>query len=108
MTSTSYDRCAKCGFILGPRRRIIGDLAYHTDCTPDTGYATTMPVIREQPMEITLRDYFAAAALTGMLADSRRRYPEKEGLEATDWIEAAALEAYRHADAMLEARKAKP
>lgn len=103
----SHDRCAKCGFILGPRRRIIGEFAYHTDCSPET-YGTTLPVIRQEPLEITLRDFFAAAALTGFLSDIRRQYPERDGPEATDLREAAAIESYRFADAMLEARKAKP
>lgn len=107
MTIASHDRCAKCGFILGPRRKIINDLAYHTDCSPAT-YGTTLPVIREEPLEITLRDYFAAAALTGLLADRCRQFPEREGPEATDWREAAAAESYRFADAMIAARKAKP
>lgn len=100
MTSTTYDRCAKCGYILGPKRRIIGEFSYHTDCAPDTtGYATTMPVIREQPVEMTLRDYFAGMALMGSIAfptPGQEKIPEN-----------AARWAYIYADAMLEARKAK-
>lgn len=46
--------------------------------------------------ELTLRDYFAAAALQGMLADSKLKaeYSESE----------FALRAYRLADAMLKER----
>lgn len=44
---------------------------------------------------MTLRDYFAAAALQGSIAN-----PESSG----DWNDFAA-DAYRYADAMLERRK---
>lgn len=44
---------------------------------------------------MTLRDYFAAAALQGMCADSSRNGA----------IKVYAEEAYKYADAMLEARK---
>lgn len=108
MTIASHDRCAKCGFVLSHRRQIIGGLTYHHDCYPDTGYGTAAPVIRVQPIEITIRDYFASAALTGLLADRFRQFPEAEGANATDYNEAAAKYAYRFADAMLKAREAKP
>ncbi len=90
MTSTSsHDRCAGCGLILGPHRRIIGDLVYHTDCGPH---------IRKQKEEPTLRDHIAMAALTGILA-----YGSRTADADTD-----AKWSYVYADAMLEARKAKP
>ena len=56
-----------------------------------------MAVIEENKMkeELTLRDYFAAAALQGMLSDSN--------LQA-DYFE-FSQRAYEMADAMLEARK---
>lgn len=44
--------------------------------------------------ELTLRDYFAAAALQGMLADSKLKAEYSE----------FALRAYRVADAMLKER----
>lgn len=43
---------------------------------------------------MTLRDYFAAAALQGMLADKSKGYPHNE----------YASDAYAFADAMLEER----
>lgn len=45
--------------------------------------------------ELSLRDYFAAKALQGMLADSKLKAEYSE----------FAMRAYRVADAMLEARK---
>ncbi len=75
------------------------------DMDPDTQRIET---VRSAFDGMSLRDYFAAAALTGLLADRCRQFPEREGPEATDWREAAAIESYRFADAMLEARKAKP
>jgi hypothetical protein len=50
-------------------------------------------------MEISKRDYFAAQALTGMLA-----HPGGLG-DATRSPEAAALEAFHYADAMLKLSK---
>lgn len=50
---------------------------------------------------MTLRDYFAAAALTGNLASNALGY-EYTGENA---IEKATAEAYRYADAMIAARK---
>jgi len=50
---------------------------------------------------MTLRDYFAAAALQGNLASNAIGY-EYTGENA---LEKAANEAYRYADAMLAARK---
>lgn len=100
MTIASHDRCAKCGFVLGPRRKIINDLAYHHDCTPDTGYGTAALVMRETPIEMTLRDYFAGMALMGSIAfpiPGQEKIPEN----AAKW-------AYVYADAMLKAREAKP
>lgn len=47
-------------------------------------------------MGMTLRDYFAAKALQGMLADSKR----------SGTLEAFAHDAYKAADAMLRAREA--
>lgn len=56
---------------------------------------------------MTLRDYFAAAALQGLLSNDTAlhafdRLAEKHG-QCTSGI--AASEAMRYADAMLEARK---
>jgi hypothetical protein len=52
---------------------------------------------------MSLRDYFAAAALTGMLAHSTR-YRPRPG-DPVNWHEAISKEAYELADATLEARK---
>ncbi len=46
---------------------------------------------------IELRDYFAAAALTGLLAHTTPKLAE-----ADEWV---ATSAYRYADAMLKARE---
>jgi hypothetical protein len=50
---------------------------------------------------MTLRDYFAAKALQGFLADPKPFYDNGEGLP-----KAYATEAYIYADAMLKAREA--
>jgi len=55
----------------------------------------------EQP-GMSIRDYFAAAALAGMMANPNR----KNNSSALATMH--ATEAYEIADAMLEARKAKP
>lgn len=60
---------------------------------------------------MTLRDYFAAAAMQAMcagpgarmVADRDRRYDEKKG----NWAEIVADNAYNFADAMLAARSRK-
>ena len=53
---------------------------------------------------MTLRDYFAAAAITGMLAYSRLNPASGNYHENCSLAEAASV-AYGYADAMLEARK---
>jgi hypothetical protein len=50
---------------------------------------------------MTLRDYFAAAALTGMLATSLEGYFDEKGVRSPN---GRARWAYAHADAMLEER----
>jgi hypothetical protein len=50
---------------------------------------------------LSLRDYFAAAALTGLLAAEASPEIERESFEQT------AKSAFRQADAMLEVREAK-
>ena len=57
---------------------------------------------RDAPGGMSLRDYFAAAALTGMMANPNR----KNNSSALATMH--ATEAYEIADAMLAARKAKP
>jgi hypothetical protein len=59
--------------------------------TPD-GFIPQAP---PGPPYLTLRDQFAMAALTGVLAN-----PENDSFEH----EAFAIEAYRYADAMMKAR----
>ena len=51
---------------------------------------------------MSLRDYFAAKALQGLLSDPDTG-PEDENLDA--FIKDAAVASYQYADAMLEARK---
>ena len=52
--------------------------------------------------EVSVRDRFAMAALSGMLAHSTRYKPREEG---ADWHWSIAKEAYELADAMMERRK---
>jgi hypothetical protein len=54
-----------------------------------------MTYYQGMPLQITLRDYFAAAALTGILANYRN---------IADAAECAKF-AYKRADAMIEARE---
>lgn len=56
-------------------------------------------VMSESQVGMTLRDYFAAAALTGVLAYS------PAGCGDNSDYDPAAKAAYEYADAMLEARK---
>lgn len=57
--------------------------------------------------QVTLRDQFAMAALTGMTANpSTRAYMERVSIEQTD-AEMFADYAYEYADAMLAAREKK-
>lgn len=68
---------------------------------PETGLA--FPVVREQIISVgmTLRDYFAAKAMQGMLAA-----PLEDGESLrSDWQYAVAQSSYEMADAMLNARK---
>lgn len=66
----------------------------------DTG-GPAFPIVgtHEQVLEtgMTLRDYFAAKAMQGMLADAQN--PDASTTAVSYW-------AYRHADEMLRARKA--
>jgi hypothetical protein len=61
---------------------------------------------------LTVRDYFAAKALQGIIAtpDERSIQGTPEEVEAmqTKWIEQDAISAYKFADAMIKAREAKP
>jgi len=78
----------------------------YIDCEPSPlhlGIAAYMPKEVWLPKEeFSVRDRFAAAALSGMLAHSTRYKPREEG---ADWHWSIAKEAYELADAMMEARK---
>jgi len=57
---------------------------------------------------MSLRDYFAAAALTGLLADPTSSVAEEdENADAGDVQADYAAVAYQYADAMLKARERK-
>jgi len=58
---------------------------------------TKGPTVVNIPAPISLRDYFAAAAMQGMLAEDAEAYI----------FESLAEASYKVADAMLEARNAK-
>lgn len=78
----------------------------YMDQTPSPlhlGRAAYMPRETWLPKEeVSVRDRFAMAALSGMLAHSTRYKPREEG---ADWHWSIAKEAYELADAMMEARK---
>ena len=66
-----------------------------------TQYSPSIPAtggvrIKHYTQELTLRDQFAMAALTGLLASCK-----------TDCVDVYVKDAYQMADAMLEARKEK-
>ena len=69
--------------------------------TKSTGYVTASTTTIVSVGGMTLRDYFAAAALTGNLASNSIGY-KYTGENA---VEKATAEAYHYADAMIEARK---
>lgn len=66
----------------------------------DGGRAYPTPAGVQHNDGMTLRDYFAAAALQGICANPRDDYSETTR-------ESKAQESYRQADAMLKAREAK-
>ncbi len=69
--------------------------------TPDDG-GPAFPVQDASTWQahgMTLRDYFAAKAMQGLLADLPK------SLHGFDWVNNTAKEAYSLADAMLKARK---
>lgn len=54
---------------------------------------------------ISLRDYFAAAAMQGMLSDYGSNYaPKTDKSDERDWRDDYAIVSYEIADAMLSAR----
>lgn len=61
-------------------------------------------VVTQGEPGLSVRDYFAGAAMQGMLAHSTR-YRPAEGYPS-DWHAAISREAYELADAMLRARAA--
>lgn len=63
----------------------------------------SFPEHPQQPNGMTLRDWFAGQALTGMLAHGTRYRPRPGDPE--NWHEAIAKEAFEIADAMLAERE---
>ena len=59
------------------------------------------------PVGMTLRDYFAAKAMQGMLADSQTRESCPESQEEK-WMRSFARVCYDFADAMIAAREKQP
>lgn len=108
--------CHRCGAsITGFERLYLDGFTYHRGCAPMATVPDDGGPVRETAglLSISLRDYFAAAAIETMKI--KRRYRVVEGdtgtLEAV-WTEMSpdevAARAYTIADAMLEARKQKP
>ena len=62
---------------------------------------------KTHPSGMTLRDYFAAKAMQGMLADSQTRESCPEDHEEK-WVRSFARVCYEFADAMLAARGQQP
>lgn len=59
--------------------------------------------------DMTLRDYFAAAALQAILSSSLRKGTLTQyDIRKPDYLTCLSLDAYAHADAMLLVRDAKP
>ena len=58
---------------------------------------------------MTLRDYFAAAALQAIISSALSEGTKTMyNIRKPDFLECLSLDAYAHADAMLKAREAKP
>lgn len=70
----------------------------HGRGTRITPRRSTKPAMKQVDMVVSLKDYFAAAALTGLLAGN---HPESPWPQAVD----VASLAYSYADAMLNERK---
>ena len=77
--------------------------------------AKRLVVGKSDAANVQLRDYFAAMALSGMLANASTyrgwsdRVAETKQVPSTDlWRVAVSEAAYDYADAMLAAREAKP
>lgn len=66
------------------------------------GAAWGQKQIIDQQVEIELRDRFAAAALTGLV---QSKYSSTNSISIQMSEQVLAVNAYRYADAMLEARK---
>lgn len=73
----------------------------------DGGPAFPVKAVPENYFGMTLRDYFAAKAMQGMLADPLTRESCPEGKQ-DKWIRSFANACYNFADAMLEARERQP
>ena len=82
------------------RIREQGGTAFPTSVSADSGGG-----LNHGAPGMTLRDYFAAKAMQGLLADSADRPDEDESID--DFIEDTATSAYMYADAMLAARSRK-
>lgn len=67
------------------------------------GNAFPTTAVYESEKGMTLRDYFAANALQGMLAHSTRYKPLSGAPE--NWHDAISQEAFAIADSMIESRK---
>jgi hypothetical protein len=59
----------------------------------------------EQQRGMTMRDYFAAKAMTGLIAHEQKASP-LSGANIGDFDKRVAFAAYRYADAMMSRRQA--
>lgn len=85
----AFVSCAQCGAMF------LGMTAPSHTCLGASSMPAPLMGVPLPTLTLTLRDYFAAQALAGMLADSRFDPP----------IEKLAKGAYEAADAMLKARE---
>ena len=72
------------------------------------GPAFPTPVGVQHNDGMTLRDYFAAAALQAIISSALSEGTKTMyNIRKPDFLECLSLDAYAHADAMLKAREAK-
>jgi hypothetical protein len=74
----------------------------------DGGPAFPTPAGIQHNDGMTLRDYFAAAALQAIISSALSEGTKTMyNIRKPDFLECLSLDAYAHADAMLKAREAK-
>lgn len=75
--------------------------------TPDTATRQMVATMYSDNTGMSLRDYFAAAAMAGLMGNSFQSQSSTYAPVDFDHTTAKAIHCYQIADAMLEARKVK-